>query len=58
MRHFRPTPAVVALDASEPGFVSKVANGCEASKVKELYDYPTPGAPVGRATAIEYEHGS
>jgi len=35
----------------------RLASACEDSKAKELYDYPTPGAPVGRVAAIEHPRG-
>jgi ribonuclease HI len=36
---------------------ARLANACEGSKSKELYDYPTPGAPVGRVAATEHARG-
>jgi hypothetical protein len=33
------------------------AYACEGSKSRELYDYPTPGAPVGRVAATEHAPG-
>jgi len=57
MRDSGLTPAAVALDARQQRFVARLASACEGSKSKELYDYPTPGAPVGRVAAIEHAHG-
>jgi hypothetical protein len=54
MRHAGITPAAVALDARQQRFVSRLANMCEGSMAKELYDYPTPGAPVGRVAPTEH----
>jgi len=54
MRDSGLTSAAVALDARQQRFVARLANACEGSKSKELYDYPTSGAPVGRVAAIEH----
>jgi len=51
------TPAVLGLDASQQQFVERLPNACEGSKYKELFEYPTPGAPVGRLAAIEHARG-
>jgi hypothetical protein len=34
--------------------MARLANLCERSKSKELFEYPTPGAPVGRVAATEH----
>jgi len=54
MRDSGLTPVAVALDARQQQLVARLASACEGSKSKELYDYPTPGAPVGRVAAIEH----
>jgi hypothetical protein len=51
------TPAVVALDARQQLLVSRLASGCEGSKAIAFFDYPTPGAQVGRVAAIELARG-
>jgi len=51
------TPAAVALDTGKQWFMGRLPNACEGSKLKELIEYPTPGAPVGRVPAIEYARG-
>jgi len=48
------TPAVVALDVRQQRFVSRITRACKDSNAKELYNYPTPGALVGRVAAIEH----
>jgi hypothetical protein len=57
MRDAGLTQAAVALDARLQRFVLRLANLCEGSKAKELYDYPTPGAPVGRLAETEHTRG-
>ena len=57
MRDSGLTPAAVALDTRQQRFVSRVVSACQGSKVKELYDYPTPGAPGGRVGASEHTRG-
>jgi hypothetical protein len=47
----------VALDARQQGFVVRLANTCEGCKSKELFEYHTPSAPVGRVAATEHAHG-
>jgi hypothetical protein len=37
------TPAAVALKARQQRFVARLASACEASKSKELFEYPSPG---------------
>jgi hypothetical protein len=51
------TPVAVALDARQQRFVARLANTWEGSKSKELFQYPTPGAQVGRVAAIEHARG-
>jgi len=51
------TPAAVALDARQQWFVARLASACEGSKSKKLYDYPTPGAPVGMVAVSEHARG-
>ena len=51
------TPAAVALDARQQRFVARLASACEGSKSNKLYDYPTPGAPVGRVATSEHARG-
>jgi len=48
---------MVALDARQRRFLSKLPSTCTSSKAEELYDYPTPGAPGGRVAAIEHARG-
>jgi len=48
---------VVPLDSGQHWFVARIANPCEGFKSKEIFEYPTPGAPVGRVAAIEHTHG-
>jgi hypothetical protein len=50
-------PAAVALDASQQRFVARLVSACEGPKSKDLYNYPTPGAPVDRVAAIEHACG-
>jgi len=57
MRDSGLTPAGVALGARQHRCVSRLACACEGSKAKELYDYATPGAPVGRVAVIEHTRG-
>jgi len=57
MRDSGLTPAAVAIDARQQRFVARLANACEGSKSKELFAYPTPGAPVGRVAATEHARG-
>ena len=57
MRDSGLTPAAVALDARQQRFVARLASACEGSKSKKLYDYPTPGALVGRVAASEHTRG-
>jgi hypothetical protein len=35
----------------------KLANACEGSKLKEVYDYPTSGAPICRVIKKDHERG-
>jgi len=51
------TPATVALDARQQHFVARLANACTVSKSKKLFEYPTPGAPVGKWAAIQHARG-
>jgi hypothetical protein len=53
-RHANEKLTAVALDARQQRFESRLASACKGSKVKELYNYPIPGAPVGRVAAIEH----
>jgi hypothetical protein len=57
MRNSGLQPATVALDTRQQQFVSRLASAWEGSKAKVLYDYPTPGAPVGIVAVIEHAHG-
>ena len=52
------TPAAVALDAWQQRCVWRLASACAGSKAKELYNYPTPGVPVGRVAAMEHARGN
>jgi hypothetical protein len=54
MRDATLTPGAVTLDHRQQRFVSRLANPCKGSKAKELDNYPTPGAPVGRVAATEH----
>jgi hypothetical protein len=38
--------------------MTRLGNAREGSKTKELFEYPTPGAPVGRVAAIEDARGT
>jgi len=51
------TPVAVALEAGQERFVVNLASVCEVSKLKELFKYPSPGAPVGSVAATEYTPG-
>jgi len=57
MRDSGLTPAAVALDARQQRFVARLAIAYKCSKSKNLYDYPTRGAPVGRVAVSEYVQG-
>jgi hypothetical protein len=57
MRDSGLTPAAAALDARQQRFMERLASACEGSKSKELFEYPTPDAPVGRVAAIEHARG-
>jgi hypothetical protein len=57
MRDSGLTPVTVALHSRQQRFVARLANACEGSKSKELFEYPTPGAPVGRVAATEHARG-
>jgi hypothetical protein len=35
----------------------RLANACEGSKLQEVYDYPTSGAPIGRVIKKDHERG-
>jgi hypothetical protein len=50
-------PPAVALDPRQQLFVVRLANECVGSKLKELFEHPIPGAPVGTVAAIEYACG-
>jgi len=54
MRDARLTPAAVALDARQQRTVPRLARTWEGSRAEELYNYPTPAAPVSRVAAIEH----
>jgi len=43
--------------ARPQNFVVMLAKAREGSKSKELFVYPTPGAPVGKVVAIEHARG-
>jgi len=49
--------ADVALDARLQWFVASPGSACQGSKSKELYNYATPGAPVGRVAMTEHPCG-
>lgn len=51
------TPVALTFDTRQQRFESRLASTCKVSKVKELYDYPTPGAPVVRVATIEHARG-
>jgi len=57
MRESELTPAAVALGARKQWFMARLVSPCDGSKLKELYDHPTPGAPVGTAAGIEHARG-
>jgi len=57
MRDAGLTAVALALDARQQQCQSRMANACEGYKTKELYHYPTPGAPVGRVAATEHACG-
>ena len=38
-------------------FADEGYQACKCSKLKKHYDYPTPGALVGRAAMIQHAHG-
>ena len=50
-------PELVVLDARQQHFAGRLATACEGSTLKELYDYPTSGALVGRVMMVEHERG-
>jgi len=51
------TPAAVALDARQQPSVGRLVTMREGSRLKVLYDYPTPGSPVGRVAVVEHARG-
>jgi len=53
MRDSGLTLVALALDARQQWMVARLAIVCTGSKSKELYDYPAPGAQVGRVAAID-----
>ena len=57
MRDSELSPVAVAHDAGQQRFVARLAKACEGFKSKELFEYPTPAAPVGRVAAIEHARG-
>jgi len=52
------TPAAVTLDTRQQRFVARLANACEDSKSRVLFEYPAPGASVGRVAAKQHGRGS
>jgi hypothetical protein len=38
-------------------FTARLANACEGTKLKEMYDYPAPGAPICRVIKNKQERG-
>jgi hypothetical protein len=57
MRHSGCTPAAVVLDSRQQRFAARLANACEGSKLKKLYDHPTSGSPICRVVKKEHECG-
>ena len=57
MRDSGLTPAPAALDSRQQRFTARLANACEGTKLKEMYDYPTPGALISRMIKKEHERG-
>jgi hypothetical protein len=50
------TAAPVTLGYKQQRFISRLANAC-SSKLKELNEDPSSGAPICRAVEKEHEHG-
>jgi len=48
---------VVPLNSGQHRFVGRIATACDGFKSNEIFEYPTPGAPVVRVAAIEHAHG-
>ena len=42
------------LKGRQEGIIARLARACKGSHFKPLYDYPSPGAPECRVTAIEH----
>jgi len=57
MRDSGLTPAPVALDSRQQRFAARLANACEGSKLKEMYNHPTTGTPICRVIKKEHERG-
>ena len=51
MRDSGLTPAPVVFDSRQQRFAARLANACEGTKLKELHDYPTSGAPIWRVVS-------
>jgi len=51
------TPAPVAIDTRQQWLVGSDASARECSKLNDLYQYPKPGASVGRVGMMEHAHG-
>jgi len=50
------TPAPVILDARQQRFAARLANAC-SSKLKELHNNPSSGAPICNVIREEHKHG-
>lgn len=48
------THVVVALKARQLQFVARQASSYECSMIEAFYDFPTPGAALGRVAAIDH----
>jgi hypothetical protein len=56
MRDAGLTPTSVILDSRQQRFTARLANAC-SSKLKELHEDPSSGAPICRVVEKEHEHG-
>ena len=59
LRSLKKTYGVVPAGVREDRiarFVAWLADACEGSKLKELHDYPTSGAPICRVVKKQHEH--